>query len=113
MTSTDPPLLATLVRRLHLVVRDQVHADLVAAGHTELTIAHMSVFQTPGAEGIRPTVLAAPDEHDEAGDEPPAERAGAARLPRTGALRTNRRATVIRLTDKGHEVEQILQRRAV
>ena len=47
----ESPFLATLVRRLHLVIRDRVHADLEAAGHTELTIAHMYVFETPGPEG--------------------------------------------------------------
>jgi DNA-binding MarR family transcriptional regulator len=109
----ESPLVATLVRRLHLVIREQVHADLVAAGHTELTIAHMYVFQTPGAEGLRPTELAARTNTTKQ-----AMNHQLNALERLGYLErvpsvTDRRATVIRLTDKGHEVERIMERRAV
>jgi DNA-binding MarR family transcriptional regulator len=109
----ESPLVATLVRRLHLVIREQVHADLVAAGHTEVTIAHMYVFQTPGAEGLRPTELAARTNTTKQAMNHQLnalERLGyVERVPSV----TDRRATVIRLTDKGHDVEQIVQRRAV
>jgi DNA-binding MarR family transcriptional regulator len=54
----DGPLLSTLVRRLHLWIRQQIHADLVAAGHGRLTPAHMYIFQLPGPDGVRPTELA-------------------------------------------------------
>jgi DNA-binding MarR family transcriptional regulator len=113
MTSTDSVLLTTLVRRLHLVIRQRVHGDLVAAGHTDLTIAHMYVFQTPGPDGLRPTELAARTNTTKQ-----AMNHQLNALERLGYLErvpsvTDRRATVIRLTDKGHDVEQIMQHRAL
>ena len=113
MTQTETLLFATLVRRLHLVIRDRVHADLVAAGHTELTIAHMSVFQAPGADGLRPTELAARTNTTKQ-----AMNHQLNALERLGYLErvpsvTDRRAIVIRLTDKGHDVERILRDRAL
>lgn len=54
----DQPLLATLVRRLHLAIRQRIHADLMDAGFDDLTPAHIYVFQTPGPDGVRPTELA-------------------------------------------------------
>ena len=113
MTQTESLLLTTLVRRLHLVIRDRVHADLVAAGHTELTIGHMYVFQTPGADGLRPTELAVRTNTTKQ-----AMNHQLNALERLGYLErvasvTDRRAIVIRLTDKGHEVERILRARAL
>ena len=57
--STDTTLLSTLVRRLHLAIRRRLLAELQAAGHPDLTAAHMYVFQSPGPDGVRPTELAA------------------------------------------------------
>jgi len=113
MTSTESPLLATLVRHLHLVIRERVHADLVAAGHTDLTIAHMYVFQTPGSDGLRPIELAARTNSTKQ-----AMNHQLNALERLGYLErvpsvTDRRAIVIRLTDKGHEVERIMRDRAL
>ena len=53
------PLVSSLVRSLHLHIRKQGFDDLLAAGHTDLTAAHMYVFQSPGPDGLRPTDLAA------------------------------------------------------
>jgi DNA-binding MarR family transcriptional regulator len=110
-TAGSPPL-ATLVRRLHLVIRERVHADLVAAGHTDLTIAQIYVFQTSGPEGLRPTELAARTNTTKQ-----AMNHQLNALERLGYLErvpsvTDRRATVIRLTDKGHDVARITQHRA-
>jgi DNA-binding MarR family transcriptional regulator len=57
--STGVPLFSTMFRRLHLNVRRQIYEAVVAAGHTELTPAHLYVFQLPGPDGLRPTELAA------------------------------------------------------
>src|SRR4029453_13442569 len=104
----DSPLLATLVRRLHVVIRDRVHAGVVAAGPTELTIAHLYVFQAPGPDGLRPTELAARTNTTKQ-----AMNHQLNALERLGYLErvssvTDRRATVIRLTERGHEVERII-----
>jgi DNA-binding MarR family transcriptional regulator len=54
----DGPYLITLIRRVHLAVRRQVVADLHAAGFTDLTPAHVYLFQSPGPDGMRPGELA-------------------------------------------------------
>jgi DNA-binding MarR family transcriptional regulator len=105
----DIPLLTTLIRRLHLVIRRRIHADLLAAGHDRLAPAHMYVFQNPGADGARPTELARRSNmtkqamnHLLAG----LERNGyLERIPST----VDRRGTIIRLTERGREVERLMQ----
>jgi DNA-binding MarR family transcriptional regulator len=104
----DKPLVATLIRRLHLLIRHEVHADLRAAGHTRLAPAHMYVFQSPGPEGARPTELA---EHTNMTKQ--AMNHLLAGLERDGYLTripspTDGRGTVIRLTERGRDVERIM-----
>ena len=106
------PLLATLVRRLHLAIRQRLHADLHAGGHADLTAAHMYVFQSPGPEGARPTELAARTNmtkqamnHLLAG----LERAGYLhRIPAPD----DGRGIVLRLTNRGRDVERIMHESA-
>jgi len=108
----DTPLLATLLRRVHLVVRQRIYADLQAAGHSDLTPAHMYIFQSPGPEGARPTELAARTNMTKQ-----AMNHLLARLERIGYLKrvpapNDRRGTVLRLTDRGRDVERIMHERA-
>jgi DNA-binding MarR family transcriptional regulator len=53
------PHIATLIRRVHLAIRQEGAEQLRAAGFTDLTMAHIYVFQTPGPDGVRPSELAA------------------------------------------------------
>jgi DNA-binding MarR family transcriptional regulator len=104
----EKPLLTTLIRRIHLGIRRQIHADLLAAGHRDIAIAHMYVFQTPGPEGARPTELAARTNMTKQ-----AMNHCLAGLERSGYLErvaspTDGRATVIHLTRRGREVERIM-----
>lgn len=106
--SMDTPLLTTLVRSLHLDIRRQLLAELQAAGHPTLTAVHMYVFQSPGPDGARPTELAARTnmtkqamnhilarlERDKYLDRVPAPLDG--------------RGTVLRLTERGRDVERIM-----
>jgi DNA-binding MarR family transcriptional regulator len=106
--STDTPLLTTLVRRLHLHIRQRVHDDLVAAGHGRLSLAHMYVFQTPGPDSARPTELARRTNMTKQ-----AMNHLLAGLERDGYLRRgpstdDGRGAVIRLTERGHEVGRIM-----
>lgn len=39
-------------------VRDQIHADVVAAGYENLTLAHIRVFSYPTPNGKRPSEVA-------------------------------------------------------
>jgi DNA-binding MarR family transcriptional regulator len=108
----DTPLLATLLRRVHLAVRQRIYADLQAAGHGNLTPAHMYVFQSPGPDGTRPTELAARTNMTKQ-----AMNHLLAGLERIGYLErvpapSDRRGTVLRLTDRGREVERIMHKRS-
>jgi DNA-binding MarR family transcriptional regulator len=80
----------------------------VAAGHDRLSPAHMYVFQTPGPDGVRPTELARRTNMTKQ-----AMNHLLAGLERDGYLRRepsagDRRAAVIRLTERGHEVERLM-----
>jgi DNA-binding MarR family transcriptional regulator len=104
----DTPLLATLIRRLHLLIRQRIHADVCAAGHERLSPAHMYVFQSPGADGARPSELARRTNITKQ-----AMNHLLAGLERDGYLErvasaVDRRGTIIRLTDRGREVERIM-----
>jgi DNA-binding MarR family transcriptional regulator len=106
--STDRPLLTTLVRRLHLAIRRRLLAELQAAGHPDLTAAHMYVFQTPGPDGVRPTELAArTNMTKQAMNHLLAGLEGGGYLERVPAP-TDGRGTVLRLTDRGRDVERIM-----
>ena len=112
MTQTETLLVATLVRRLQLAIRARVQADLVVAGHTELTTAHLDAFEPPGPDGLRPTELAVRTNTTKQ-----AMNHQLNALERLGYLErvpsiTDRRATVIRLTDRGRDVARITQHRA-
>lgn len=105
--------MATLVRRLHLAIRDRALGNLVAAGHRELTVAHLHVFQTVPAEGIRPTELASRTSSTKQAMNHllnALERLGyVERVPSV----TDRRATLVRLTVEGHDVQRIVQHGAL
>jgi DNA-binding MarR family transcriptional regulator len=112
MTQTETLLVATLVRRLHLVIRERVQADLVAAGHTDLTPALLDVFEPPGPDGLRPTELAVrTNTTKQAVNHQLNGLARLGYLERVPSV-TDRRATVIRLTDRGRDVARVIQRRA-
>ena len=105
----DDPLLSTLVRRLHLLFRQRIHADLMAAGHERITPAHMYVFQLPGPDGARPTELARRTNTTKQ-----AMNHLLIGLERDGYLTREAspddgRGTVIRITERGRDVEQIMQ----
>ena len=106
--STDTLLLTTLVRRLHLAIRRRLLAELQAAGHPDLTAVHMYVFQSPGPDGARPTELAARTNMTKQ-----AMNHLLARLERHKYLERvpapdDGRGTVLRLTDRGRDVERIM-----
>jgi len=80
----------------------------VAAGHDRLSPAHMFIFQTPGPDGVRPTELARRTNMTKQ-----AMNHLLAGLEQDGYLRRepsadDRRAAVIRLTDRGREVERLM-----
>jgi DNA-binding MarR family transcriptional regulator len=107
--SRDKPLLATLIRHIHLMIRRQVHADIRAAGFGDLTPAHLYVFQLPGPDGARPTELAArlnmtkqATNHLLSGLE---ERGYIERVAAAG----DGRGKVLRTTPRGREVVRIMR----
>lgn len=105
----DKPLLATLVRSLHLAIRREIHADLRHAGFDDLTPAHVYVFQIPGPDGMRPTELAArTNMSKQAMNHVLAfleQRGYVVRAPAPD----DGRGKVVRLTARGREVTQVMQ----
>ncbi|RPI11246.1 MAG: MarR family transcriptional regulator [Actinobacteria bacterium] len=104
----ETPLAITLIRRIHLSVRQELNDELQRAGYADLTLAHIYVFQSPGPDGRRPTELAASTNmtkqamnHLLVG----LERGGY--LTRAAAPGDGR-ATVVSLTPKGRAVQKLL-----
>lgn len=102
----------TLLRRLHVRIRLQVTEELRARGYDDITAAHLSVFQTPGPDGMRPTELARRTlmtkqamNHLLAGLE---ARGYLERVASGG----DGRARVLRLTHKGRQLTKIIQEHA-
>lgn len=102
----------TLLRRLHVRIRLQVTEELRARGYDDITAAHLSVFQTPGPDGMRPTELARRTlmtkqamNHLLAG----LEARGYLERVATGG---DGRARVLRLTNKGRQLTKIIQEHA-
>jgi DNA-binding MarR family transcriptional regulator len=105
----DQPLLTTLTRRVHLMMRRRIYADVRAAGFPDLTPAHLYVFQQPGPDGLRPTELAErmnmtkqATNHLLSGLE---TRGYIQRVPAPD----DGRGKVLRLTDRGRQVVGIMQ----
>jgi DNA-binding MarR family transcriptional regulator len=101
--------LVTVVRRLHHAIRAHVAAELRTRGYDDITPAHIYVFQTPGPDGLRPKELAERTlmtkqamNHLLTGLE---EHGYIERVAADG----DRRARVLRLTDKGRRLTQIIQ----
>ena len=104
----ETPLVSSLVRRLHLHIRKRGFDDVRAAGHTELTAAHLYVFQSPGPDGLRPTDLAAQNNMTKQ-----AMNHLLAGLERNGYIErvpaeTDGRSKVLRVTERGRDVERIM-----
>lgn len=105
--------LVTFIRRIHLAVRQELNEELQRAGYTDLTFAHIYVFQSPGPDGRRPTELAASTNmtkqamnHLLAG----LERGGyVKRIAAPG----DGRATVLKLTARGRAVQKLLHDRSM
>jgi DNA-binding MarR family transcriptional regulator len=105
--------LVTFIRRIHLTVRQELNDELHRAGYTDLTFAHIYVFQSPGPDGRRPTELAASTNmtkqamnHLLAG----LERGGyVKRIAASG----DGRATVLKLTARGRAVQKLLHDRSL
>lgn len=58
-SAPPPPLIGALLRIPFETVRDRMLAGLHERGYTDLTAAHLDVFQYPGPENQRPIDLAA------------------------------------------------------
>src|SRR5262245_5167624 len=57
--SRRPPFVSALLRMSYQVTRRRVLKALIEQGFTDLNQAHLSVFQYPPPDGVRPTDLAA------------------------------------------------------
>jgi DNA-binding MarR family transcriptional regulator len=106
--SMDTPLLTTLVRRLHLVIRRRLLAELQAAGHPDLTAAHMYVFQSPGPDGVRPTELAGRTNMTKQAMNYLLDGLERGKYLERVPAPNDGRGSVLRLTDRGRDVERMM-----
>ncbi len=93
-------------------VRRQIHAQVLAAGYDDLNPAHVALFRYPTPDGMRPSALA---EEMQITKQSVNDLLG--HLERQGYLvrepdPTDNRSRRIRLTDRGHEVEELVWRAA-
>jgi DNA-binding MarR family transcriptional regulator len=89
-------------------VRQQIHAEVVAAGFEDLNPAHVAIFRFPTAEGMRPSDLA-----DEMQITKQSVNELLGHLERQGYLvrepdPTDSRSRRIRLTDLGRQLEDVV-----
>jgi DNA-binding MarR family transcriptional regulator len=106
----DRPHIASLLRRLHLRIRADIHRAIVEAGFDDLTPAHAYVFQIPGPDGARPSDLA---RRTNTTKQVMNHLLGA--LEANGYLQrradpTDGRSRIVHLTSKGRDVMQVMAR---
>ena len=102
------PYVGSMMRIAHHWVLAQVYARVVAAGYEDLGRSHIAMFRYPTPDGLRPSELAdqlqitKQSVNDLLGEME--ERGYLVRVPDP----TDGRARVIRLTAKGHHLEEIV-----
>ena len=113
-TSIRPsgPFLGGMSRLVWQWVRRQIHAEVAAAGYDDLNPAHVAIFRYPTPDGMRPSDLA---EEMQITKQSVNDLLG--HLERRGYLvrdpdPVDSRSRRIRLTDRGHEVEELVWRAA-
>ena len=89
-------------------VRDQLYADVVAAGYDDLNAAHVGLWRYPGLDGLRPSQLA-----DRVGITKQSVNDLLGHLEQHGYLSrvpdsADGRARVIRLTSKGWRLQRTI-----
>ncbi len=89
-------------------VRDQLYADVVAAGYDDLNAAHVGLWRYPGLDGLRPSQLA-----DRVGIMKQSVNDLLGHLEQHGYLSrvpdsADGRARVIRLTSKGRRLQRTI-----
>lgn len=103
------PHISTLIRRVHLAIRHEGAEQLRAAGFTDLTMAHIYVFQTPGPDGARPSELAArTNMTKQAMNHLLVTLEGGGYLERVRSP-DDGRGIELRLTERGQEVQRLIQ----
>ena len=102
------PYVGALLGAVWQWVREQLYSGVVAAGYDDLNAAHVGLWRYPGLEGLRPSQLA-----DRVGITKQSVNDLLAHLEQHGYLlrvpdSADGRARVIRLTSKGHRLEQTI-----
>jgi DNA-binding MarR family transcriptional regulator len=110
--TSDGPYVGGMMRIAVEWIRAQIYSDVVAAGHEDLTPAHVRVFSYPGPDGRRPSEVA---ETLQITKQSVNELLG--HLERLGYLSretdpADGRARTLRLTAKGRELQVATDRAA-
>jgi DNA-binding MarR family transcriptional regulator len=99
---------AALLRRPSVWVRHQVMGELRRAGYADVLPAHLGVFQHPGPDGMRPGVLAARTRSSKQAMNHLLHQLETAGYLRRESHPRDRRTRVVRLTERGREVERVI-----
>ena len=102
--------IASILRRLHLRIRADIHRAILEAGFDDISPAHMYVFQIPGPEGAQPSDLARTTNTTKQ-----AMNHLLGVLEANGYLQrradpTNGRSKIVHLTSKGRKVMEVMAR---
>jgi DNA-binding MarR family transcriptional regulator len=102
------PFIGSLSRVVWQWVRQEIHAEVVAAGYDLLNPSHVGVFRNPGPDGMRPSALA-----DEMQITKQSVNELLGYLERSGYLvrepdPTDSRGRLIRLTDLGLQLQDVV-----
>jgi DNA-binding MarR family transcriptional regulator len=105
LSTRNAPWIGALLRLVWQHVRDQIGAAVKDAGFPDVTRAHVSLFRYPGLDGTRPTDLA-----EELQISKQAVNDLLRELEQRGYVQreidaVDRRSRLIRLTDRGIELE--------
>ena len=112
MAETRAPFVGSRLRIVYLWVLEQIYAEVSAAGFHDLGRFHVGMFRYPTAEGRRPSELAEmlqitkQSVNDLLRD---MESRGYLELAPDAS---DGRARIIRLTEKGHHLEQVVHQAA-
>ncbi len=103
-----PPPVAALLRRPSVWVRHRVLDAVHAAGFPDVLPAHLGVFQYPGPDGVRPGVLAMRTQSSKQAMNHLLHQLEVGGYLRREGHPQDRRTRVVRLTDRGWEVLEVI-----
>ena len=112
MAQRPGPFVGGMTRSVWWWIREQIYAGVIAAGYEDLTPAHVSVFRYPTPDGLRPSELAEQLQITKQSVNDLLRQMEGLGYLRRDLDPVDGRARVVRLTDKGQRLEDVVYREA-